>query len=283
MPKGSAQILRPRFNESAKQPTMLRSRVIPCLLMENGGLVKTVQFGKRTYLGDPINVIRIFNDKEVDEIILLDIAATPAGREPDYDILEKIASQCFMPLAYGGGITRLDQVKRLLSLGVEKVVLNTAAIETPRLIADASTAYGSQAVVCSIDTRRTWFGRYEVYVRGGRISTNKAPIECAVEATKAGCGEILINSIDRDGTMKGYDIDLIRSIASSVDVPVVACGGAGSIDDFRKAVTDGQAAAVAAGSMFVFHGKHRAVLINYPSQDALAAAVGTREDAPIVS
>ena len=253
---------------------MLRSRVIPCLLMENGGLVKTVQFGKRTYLGDPINVIRIFNDKEVDEIVLLDIGATPNGREPDYALLEKIASQCFMPLAYGGGVTRIDQAHRLLSLGIEKVVLNTAAIADPQLIADTSTAYGRQAVVGSIDVKKSWLGRYDVHTNGGRKSVGRGPLECAQDFVKSGCGEILINSIDRDGTMKGYDIELVRSVANAVDVPVIACGGAGSIDDFRSAIAEGGASAVAAGSLFVFHGRHRAVLINYPSQDTLAAAIG---------
>lgn len=247
--------------------------------MENGGLVKTVQFGKRTYLGDPINIIRIFNDKEVDEVALLDIAATPSGREPDYALLEKIASQCFMPLSYGGGITRFDQIKRLLNLGIEKVILNTAAIANPALITEASTAYGRQAVVASIDVKKSWLGRYEVYTHGGKKSVGKTPVECACALVESGCGEILLNSIDRDGMMKGYDVELVRSVVQAVDVPVIACGGAGSLDDFATVIRDGGAAAVAAGSLFVFHGRHRAVLINYPSQTILAATIGKKKQA----
>ena len=248
---------------------MHRIRVIPSLLMENGGLVKTVQFGKRTYLGDPINIIRIFNDKEVDEVALLDISATPEKRGPDYAAIEKIASQCFMPLAYGGGITRIEEIRTLFKLGVEKAVLNTAAIATPELITEAANAFGAQAIAISIDVKKSWTGKYDVVTRCGKQSASRSPVEWAKEAVRLGAGEILLNSIDRDGTMKGYDLALIKSVTSAVNVPVIACGGANTLDDFRDAVREGRAAAVAAGSMFVFHGKHRAVLINYPTQASL--------------
>jgi cyclase len=248
---------------------MHRIRVIPSLLMENGGLVKTIQFGKRTYLGDPINIIRIFNDKEVDEVALLDIGATPEKRQPDFAAIEKIASQCFMPLAYGGGITHLDQIRQLFKLGVEKAVLNTSAAENPALITEAANAFGAQAIVVSIDVKKSWTGKYDVVTRCGKKSTGRSPAEWAKEAVGLGAGEILLNSIDRDGTMKGYDLGLIRAVTDAVDVPVIACGGANTLGDFREAVREGHAAAVAAGSMFVFHGKHRAVLINYPTQASL--------------
>jgi cyclase len=260
---------------------MHRIRVIPSLLMENGGLVKTVQFGKRTYLGDPINIIRIFNDKEVDEIALLDIGATPERRGPDYAAIEKIASQCFMPLAYGGGITKTEEVRQLFKIGVEKAILNTSALATPHLITEAANAFGAQAIVVSIDVKKSWTGKYDVITRCGKQSTGLTPAEWAKEAARLGAGEIFLNSIDRDGTMKGYDVPLIRAITSAVDVPVIACGGANSLEDFRQAVAEGHATAVAAGSMFVFHGKHRAVLINYPTQASLkqtfsAAALPSR-------
>lgn len=254
---------------------MHRIRVIPSLLMENGGLVKTVQFGKRTYLGDPINIIRIFNDKEVDEVALLDIGATPEKRGPDYAAIEKIASQCFMPLAYGGGITKIEEIQKLFKLGVEKAVLNTSAITTPALITEAAAAFGAQAIMVSIDVKKSWTGKYDVVTRCGKQATGRTPVEWAKEAVRLGAGEILLNAIDRDGTMKGYDLVLIRAITSEVDVPVIACGGANSLDDFRMAVREGHAAAVAAGSMFVFHGKHRAVLINYPTQTSLKKTFAT--------
>ncbi len=208
----------------------------------------------------------------MDEIVLLDIAATPAAREPDYAAVEKIASQCFMPLAYGGGITRADEVRRLFGVGVEKVVLNTAAFARPELIEEISGPFGAQAVVVSIDVKRSWLGKYEVYTRCGKQATGRSPAEWAKAAARHGAGEILLNAIDRDGMMQGYDIALIRSVADAVDIPVVACGGAASTADFKMAVRDGHASAVAAGSMFVFHGKHRAVLINYPSPDSLSQA-----------
>ncbi len=251
---------------------MIRPRVIPCLLLKNGGLVKTVKFKDPTYLGDPINIVRIFNDKEVDELIFLDILATVENRRPNFELLSKITSECFMPLGYGGGIQSLKDVKELLALGVEKVVLNTSAVENPSLIRESAQYAGSQAVVISIDVKRTLFGRYEVFTRGGRKGTGLDPVQFAVEMEKRGAGELFVNSIDRDGTMQGYDIDLIQRVSESVTVPVIACGGAGNVRHLAEAIRVG-ASAVAAGSMFVFQGPLRGVLISYPGQEELKGAI----------
>jgi imidazole glycerol-phosphate synthase subunit HisF len=247
---------------------MLRNRVIPCLLMLNGGLVKTVQFKDPKYVGDPINAVHIFNDKEVDEMVFLDIGATPGGKGPDFDLLADIAGEAFMPFGYGGGITNLDQIRRLYALGVEKVILNTAAATNPRLVEQAAELAGRSGVVVSIDAKRNWRGKYTVFIRGGREAWQQDPVTHARAMESAGAGEILINAIDRDGTMAGYDLELIHDVAAAVSVPVVAAGGAGELRHFREAVDHG-AAGVAAGSMFVFHGKHRAVLITYPTYDQL--------------
>lgn len=251
---------------------MIRPRVIPCLLLKNEGLVKTVKFKDPKYLGDPINIVRIFNDKEVDELIFLDILATVENRRPNFELLGKITSECFMPLGYGGGIRDMDDIKKLLAIGVEKFVLNTAAVENPSLIRTAADHAGSQAVVISIDVKKTLFGKYEVFTRAGKKTTGLDPVKFAVDMEKQGAGEILINSIDRDGTMQGYDLDLIQRVAESVTVPVVACGGAGNIGHLAEAVKSG-ASAAAAGSMFVFQGPLRGVLISYPSQEALKRAM----------
>ena len=247
---------------------MLRNRVIPCLLMLNDGLVKTVRFKDPKYVGDPVNAVRILNDKEVDELVFLDIGATPSRRGPNFQLLSDIASQAFMPFGYGGGITAVEEVKRLYALGVEKVVLNTVTVTKPGFVEQAAAIAGSSGVVASIDVRRNWLGKYSVYIRGGREDAGLDPVTHAQAMARAGAGEILLNSIDRDGVMGGYDLDLIRQVSRSVSVPVVAAGGAGELRHFREAVDHG-AAGVAAGSMFVFHGKHRAVLITYPSYDEL--------------
>ena len=242
---------------------MLRTRVIPCLLLKNGGLVKTVKFKDPTYVGDPINAVRIFNEKEVDELVFLDIGATPAGKGPNFALLADIASEAFMPFGYGGGITRIDEVKRLYALGVEKVIINSTAAQTPGLITEAAAMAGSSSVVASIDVRRKWTGNYTVWTHSGERNARREPGEYAQEMERLGAGEILLNSIDRDGTMSGYDLELIARVADAVRVPVVAVGGAGELAHFREAVDRG-ASAVGAGSMFVFHGRHRAVLITYP-------------------
>ena len=251
---------------------MIRPRVIPCLLLKNEGLVKTVKFKDPKYLGDPINIVRIFNDKEVDELIFLDILATVENRRPNFELLGKITSECFMPLGYGGGIRTLEDVKQLLAMGVEKIVLNTSAVENPSLIRVAADYAGSQAVVISMDVKKTLLGKYEVYTRGGKKGTGLDPVKFAVEMEKQGAGELFLNSIDRDGTMQGYDLELVRCVADSVTVPVVACGGAGNIQHLAEAIQAG-ASAAAAGSMFVFQGPLRGVLISYPAQAELRRVI----------
>jgi len=248
---------------------MLTTRVIPCLLLKGQGLVKTLQFKDPKYVGDPINAVKIFNEKGADELILLDIQSTLENRRPQMKLISEIASECFMPLCYGGGIRRLEDIKEILGLGVEKVAVNTAAVETPDLIRNAVERFGSQSIVVAIDVKQNAKGEYEVFTRGATVGAKLEPVELARRMEKIGCGEIFLNSIDRDGTMRGYDIELIRRVSQAVSIPVVACGGAGRLSDFREAVVLGGASAVSAGSFFVFHGKLRAVLITYPSEQEL--------------
>ncbi len=244
---------------------MLKTRVIPCLLLRGAGLVKTTRFKDAKYIGDPINAIRIFNDKEVDELVLLDITASREGRGPAFSVIEEVAAECFMPLAYGGGIGTLEEARRILKLGVEKVVFNTTAWSRPAVLSEAAREFGSQAVVASIDVRRRLFGRFEVVVEGGTRGTGIDPVDFARRMEAAGAGEIFLNSVDRDGTMKGYELELVATVSRAVGVPVIAAGGAGTLADLKAAIDQG-AAAVAAGAMFVFHGPHRAVLITYPAR-----------------
>lgn len=239
-------------------------RVLPVLLLDNGGLVKTRQFKDPVYLGDPINAVRIFNEKEVDELILLDISATRDQREPDYTTIRDIVSESFMPIGYGGGIRSLDHIHKLYQTGVEKMVLNSASFDFD-LINQAASKYGSQAVSISIDVRKSFFGGYSVYTHNGTQKHSISPEKFARQVVDAGAGEIIIQSIDREGSMTGYDLGLIKMVADAVDVPVVASGGAGTQEHFRQALDQAGASAVAAGSMFVFKGKHRAVLISYSS------------------
>ena len=248
---------------------MNRPRIIPCLLVQHGRLVKTVGFRRPTYVGDPINAIRVFNDKGADELVLLDIAATSDGSGPDFELLEKVATECFMPLCYGGGVTSVEQMRRLLGLGIEKVVLNTSAVERPALVSEAAAEFGSQSVVVSIDVRRSRRGRDQVVTRGARERTRLDPMQFAQEAERLGAGELLLTSVDRDGTMGGYDLELIRRVTAAVGIPVVACGGAATGQDLVAAIDDGGASGAAAGSMFVFTGRHRAVLISYVTADDL--------------
>lgn len=242
-----------------------KTRVIPTLLLRGYGFVKTVKFKDPTYLGDPVNIVKIFNDKEVDELVILDIMATRENRGPEFELLGDIAGECFMPLAYGGGVRSVDDVKRLTALGFEKVCINTGAVRDPALIRAAAEQFGSSTIVASIDARKKLTGKYKVCVRGGRERTGLSPVEAAQRAEENGAGELLVNSINCDGTMQGYDLKLIQQVAEAVDIPVVACGGAGTVQNFRDAVVLAGASAVAAGSLFVFHGPHRAVLINMPS------------------
>jgi imidazole glycerol-phosphate synthase subunit HisF len=248
---------------------MISTRAIPVLLIKNKGLVKTVKFSKPKYVGDPINAVKIFNDKGADELVLLDIMATKENKEPNYARLQDIASECFMPLAYGGGIRTIDQAKRIIALGCEKTIINTCAIENPSFVAEVSKVIGSQSVVICIDVKRNILGKYQVWSHGGSKNTGIDPLSFAKRMEQNGAGEILLNSIDRDGTLKGYDIDLIKLISSNISIPVIACGGAGQIEDFGKAVNHGGASAVAAGSLFVFHGPHKAVIITYPQYETL--------------
>jgi len=253
---------------------MLRTRIMPCLLLRDGGLVKTVKFKDPSYIGDPINAIRIYNEKEVDELIFLDIAATVENRPPPFKALSEIASECFMPVTYGGGVRDIETIRQILSLGIEKVAVNSYAVENPDFIRAAAERYGSSTIVVSMDVRRNLFGKYEVVTRGGRKGTGLNPVEFAVSMDKMGAGEILLNSVDRDGTQSGYDIELIRSVTGAVGVPVIACGGAGKIEDFRAAVKEGGASACAAGSMVVYFGRNRAVLINFPERKKLENILG---------
>jgi cyclase len=248
---------------------MLKTRVIPCLLLKGGGLVKTVRFDKPKYVGDPINAAKIFNEKEVDEILVLDIEATKENRKPHIEAITEIDSECFMPMCYGGGIRSIEDIKEILKAGVEKVVINTQAVENPAFIYQASQVFGTQSIVVSIDVRKNMAGDYIVFTHGGTVPTSLDPITLATQMEKMGCGEILLNSIDRDGTMQGYDTGLIRNITQVVTVPVIACGGAGCLAHFAEAIEIGRSSAVAAGSLFVFQGRYRAVLINYPSRREL--------------
>jgi cyclase len=251
---------------------MLTTRVIPCLLLRNQGLVKTVKFKDPKYVGDPINAVRIFNDKEVDELLFLDITATIEGKRPPLKVISEIASECFMPLAYGGGIRGMDDIREILAVGVEKVCINSQAVEDPLFVRRAADVFGSQSIVASIDVKKTLFGKYAVYTNCGSRPTKLDPVAQAVLMEQMGAGEIFLNSIDRDGTMEGYDVELVRRVTSAVRIPVIACGGAGTVAHLRDAVKQGGASAVSAGSMFVFHGRHRAVLITYPSPEDLARA-----------
>jgi cyclase len=246
------------------------NRIIPCLLLRNNGLVKTIRFKDSVYIGDPINAVKIFNEKEVDELIFLDIDATMEKREPSVGIIKKIAEECFMPFSYGGGISTLHQIEEIIKSGAEKIIINTQAIVNDNLIYEAAVRFGSSTIVVSMDIKNKLIGGYTVHINGGRQNTGKNPVEYAKEMEDKGAGEIFINSVDRDGTMEGYDIELIKSVSKAVSVPVIACGGAGNLDDLRKVVREGGASAAAAGSLFVFHGKRRAVLITYPSYEEIS-------------
>lgn len=246
----------------------MRPRVIPCLLLRGRGLVKTVSFRQPRYVGDPINAVRIFNDKDVDELLVLDITATHERRDPPVDYVRELASECFMPLAFGGGVRDLRTAESLFAAGVEKVVVNTAAVEQPELVREMSRRFGAQSVVVSIDAARSFWGRERVVVRGAGRATSISPADHARRVEDLGAGEIFLTSVPRDGTGTGYDLDLVARVSAAVSVPVVACGGAGKVEDFAAAVRAG-ASAAAAGSLFVFSGRHRAVLISYPSADEL--------------
>lgn len=247
---------------------MLATRVIPTLLLRNNGLVKGCKFKNHKYVGDPINAVKIFNDKEVDELIFLDITATYEGRPPNYSLLADIASQAFMPFGYGGGLNNIHDIEKLFRLGIEKAIINTAAENNMSFVREASRIAGAQSIVVSMDVKRSLLGKYQVITRSGQYNTKMDPIEFALRSEDNGAGEIMLCSIDREGTGNGYDEELIERIASAVTVPVIASGGAANLEHFRGAVEHG-ASAVAAGDMFIFHGKHKAVLITYPEYTTL--------------
>lgn len=256
------------FLKTLRVYNMLFPRVIPVLLVKDRGLVKTVKFKDPKYVGDPLNAVRIFNEQEADELTVIDIDATAQGREPDYRMIENLASECRMPLCYGGGIKTLDQAKRILGLGVEKIALSSIAFEKPELVNEIATQVGNQSVVVVLDAKKKLFGdRYECYTHNGSRATKESPVEFAKKMEDLGAGEIVINSIDNDGQMKGYDLPLIKKITSVVSVPVTALGGAGSIADLGSLIEQEHIIGAAAGSLFVFKGKYRAVLINYPKRE----------------
>lgn len=247
---------------------MLRPRLIPSLLVQNGGLVKTVNFGDPKYVGDPINAVRIFNEKEVDELIVLDIDATRQNREPDYRLIANLAVECRMPLCYGGGVRTVETVERIVGLGVEKVAISAAVVARPALVAETAARVGSQSVVVVIDVKK--FGltqRYEVVTHNATQRTGLDPISTARRAQELGAGEVVINSVDNDGLMNGYDLSLIGQVHEKVSIPITALGGAGSLADIERLFERYETIGASAGSLFVFKGKYRAVLINYPSTD----------------
>ncbi len=253
---------------------MLMTRVIPSLLKRGLSLVKTVQYHDFTYIGDPLNTIQIYNNLMVDELAFLDIEATIKGKKPDFKLIKDLASQCFMPLAYGGGIKNLTDMKKIFTLGVEKIIICSYAVENPDFITKAAQLFGSQSIVVSIDARKNFWGKYEIFTASGTEPAKIDPCTFAKLMEEKGAGEILLNSIDRDGTFKGYDVNLIREVTKNLSIPVIACGGAGGLGDLKSAVRAG-ASAVAAGSLFVYQRPNReSVLINYPSQEELRKVLG---------
>ena len=256
---------------------MLRPRITPCLLIQNDGLVKTQQFTDPKYVGDPINAVKIFNEKEVDELIVLDIDASVLGREPNYALIRSLANECRMPLCYGGGVKTVGQIERIIQLGVEKVAISSVAITNPSLISEAARRIGSQSLVVVIDVKRVGLlRRPEIFIENGKTTTGLNPSDFVGGLEALGAGEVVINSIDRDGQMQGYDLDLIEAIRKRTSLPLTVLGGAGSLGDIQDLIEKFGIIGAAAGSLFVFKGKYRAVLINYPSRsekDALIRAV----------
>lgn len=245
---------------------MLRPRIIPSLLIHDNGLVKTVNFKNPKYVGDPINAVKIFNEKAVDELAIFDIDATVLGKEPNYSLIERLASQSMMPLCYGGGVKTVVQAQRIFSLGIEKIALSSAVLQNPKLITDISERVGAQSVIVVLDVKKKLLGGYEIYTHNGKKTTGINPFKFVEEAQKLGAGEIVINSIDKDGVMKGYDLDLIAKIREKISLPMTVLGGAGSLGDIEKVIDQHGVIGVAAGSLFVFKGPYKAVLINYPTQ-----------------
>lgn len=250
---------------------MFRPRVIPILLLKDKGLVKSVQFKNYNYIGDPINAVKIFNDLKADELVFLDILASKEKRKISLEFVRKVGDEANMPFAVGGGVQTIQDIKEIINAGAEKVIINSYAVENPDFIKEASEEFGSSTIVVSIDVKKKLFGKNQVYTHGGSKSSGISPVDFAKSMEEKGAGEIIINSIDQDGLMNGYDIDLTREVAMAVKIPVVACGGAGKLEDFKTAINSAYSSAVAAGSLFVYHGPRKAVLVNYPSQDKLIA------------
>jgi len=245
---------------------MMFPRVIPVLLLRRDGLVKGIHFKNHKYVGDPMNAVRIFNAKNVDELFLLDITATTECRSPDIDFVQRVADEAYMPFGVGGGIRSVADMQRLIRAGAEKVSINTAAVENPDLIRQASDVFGRQSVVVSVDVGHSWRGRASVYTHSGTRRVNLDPVAWTQKAEELGAGEILLTSIERDGIRRGYALDLVRAVADAVQIPIIACGGAGRFEDLEAVVKEGHASAAAAGSLFVFNGPHRAVLVQYPDR-----------------
>lgn len=244
-------------------------RVIPVLLLRNKNLVKTVKFKNDQYIGDPINAVKIFNEMEVDELIVMDLDASCEERDPDYSFLNELSSECFMPLAYGGGVRKLDHIQKLIQSGIEKIIINSVLLDNPGFIKEASNAFGSSTVVAAVDVKKNIFGKYKVFDHRKKTTTSLDPTQFALQLQELGAGELFLNSVDLDGTMQGFDLAFIQSIARSLTIPVIASGGCGSLTDIKNVIETGEAAAAAAGSFFVFHGPYKAVLISYPSRGAL--------------
>ncbi|MNK10383.1 Imidazole glycerol phosphate synthase subunit HisF [compost metagenome] len=245
---------------------MLRPRIIPSLLVHDNGLVKTVNFKNAKYVGDPINAVKIFNEKEVDELAVFDIDATVLNKEPDYVLIEKLANQSRMPLCYGGGVKTVEQAQRIFGLGIEKIALSSAVLQKPELIEEIATRVGNQSVIVVLDVKKKLLGGYEVYTHNGKKGTGINPFKFIEQAEKLGAGEIIINSIDQDGVMKGYDMQLIDKVREKISLPMTVLGGAGSLEDIGKVINKHGVIGVAAGSLFVFKGIYKAVLINYPKR-----------------
>ncbi len=246
---------------------MLRPRIIPSLLIQDNGLVKTVNFKNPKYVGDPINAVKIFNEKSVDELAVFDIDATVKGHEPNYSLIERIANQSRMPLCYGGGVKTVEQAQRIFGLGIEKIALSSAVLNNPQLISDIADRVGAQSVIVVLDVKKKLFGGYEVYTHNGKKGTGINPFQFIQEAQKHGAGEIIINSIDQDGVMKGYDFGLIDKAREQTSLPMTVLGGAGTLEDIKKVIDKHKIIGVAAGSLFVFKGVYKAVLINYPTKE----------------
>lgn len=252
---------------------MLRTRVIPCLQLIDDNLVKTVKFDNHGYIGDPINTVRIFNELEVDELCFLDIRASVQGREPNIEILQQIANECFMPLSYGGGVKDFETAQKILSIGFEKIVLNTAAYRTPAIVSQISEHFGAQAVIGSIDVKKNMWGKYQAYINDGKEKIKKGAVEWAKELEQLGVGELLVTSMDKDGSWSGYDQDIIAKINDVVNIPVIANGGAGSVADIESVVKKCGVSAVALGSMVVYQKKGMGVLVNFPDKKQLEQAL----------